>query len=94
LDDATAALDTETTREILGSLRTAALGRTTLMVTHQPALLRQADRILVLDRGRIVQSGTHLELSAVSGLYRELLRVHDSASAETWTMIARAEQVG
>jgi ATP-binding cassette subfamily B protein len=93
LDDATAALDTETTREILGSLRTAAIGRTTLMVTHHPALLRLADRILVLDRGRIVQSGTHLELSAVSGPYRELLRIHDHASTEVRTS-ARAERAG
>jgi ABC-type multidrug transport system fused ATPase/permease subunit len=73
LDDPTAALDAETTREILGSLQLAARGRTTLMVTHRPALLRRADRILVLDRGLIVQHGHHADLASVAGPYRELL---------------------
>ena len=62
LDDPTAALDTETTREILDSLRAAASGRTTFLVTHRAALLRSADRILVVEGGRIVQHGTPAEL--------------------------------
>jgi ATP-binding cassette subfamily B protein len=73
LDDPTAALDAETTQEILESLRTAAVGRTTFMVTHRPALLQQADRILVLAHGQLVQQGTHTELCTRPGPYREAL---------------------
>jgi len=76
LDDVTAALDAETTRAISASLRGAAQGRTTLMVTHRLELLQQADRILVLERGRIVQQGTHLQLATQTGLYSELLELH------------------
>jgi ATP-binding cassette subfamily B protein len=79
LDDPTAALDAETTRDVLLSLRGAAVGRTTFMVSQNPALLRQADRIVVLERGRIVQLGEHAALCAVPGPYRELLQLqaHD-----------------
>lgn len=82
LDDPTAALDAETTREVLSSLGAAANGRTTIMVTHRPALLRRADRILVLERGHIVQLGTHAELAARPGPYRELLRLHARETRE------------
>jgi ABC-type bacteriocin/lantibiotic exporter with double-glycine peptidase domain len=79
LDDPTAALDAETTRDVLASLRGAAAGRTTFMVSQNPWLLRQADRILVIERGRIVQLGEHSALCAVPGPYRELLQLqsHD-----------------
>ena len=93
LDDPTAALDAETTREILGSLQTAAAGRTTIMVTHRPALLRRADRILVLEHGRIVQHGTHAELAPLPGPYRELLRLHaaDAHALPTLSAEERAQ---
>jgi len=76
LDDPTAALDAETTREILASLTSASRGRTTFMVTHRPALLRRADRIIVLEQGRIAQLGTHSEIAHLPGPYRDLLRLH------------------
>jgi ABC-type multidrug transport system fused ATPase/permease subunit len=82
LDDPTAALDAETALDILSSLTAAAAGRTTFLVTHRPALLRQADRILVLERGRIVQAGRHAELCNTPGPYRDALRLHEAESSE------------
>jgi ATP-binding cassette subfamily B protein len=76
LDDPVAALDAETMREVVASLRSAARGRTTLMVTHCTPLLQQADRIVVLDGGRIVQQGSHASLSAVRGPYSQSLGLH------------------
>ncbi|MDB4974374.1 MAG: sugar transporter [Myxococcaceae bacterium] len=79
LDDPTAALDAETTEEILGSLRSAARGRTTLFSTHRPQLLKSADRVLVLEQGRIVQAGSHDELLRNDGPYRRALAPDDLA---------------
>ena len=71
LDDATTAIDPETEHEILAALETAMRGRTTLVVAHRLSTLRRADRILVVEHGRIVQMGTHAELLACPGHYRE-----------------------
>ncbi len=71
LDDATTAIDPETEHEILAALETAMRGRTTLVVAHRLSTLRRADRILVVEHGRIVQMGTHTELLACPGHYRE-----------------------
>jgi ABC-type multidrug transport system fused ATPase/permease subunit len=76
LDDPTAALDAHTTREILTSLKAAGAGRTTFLVTHRPLLLKQADRVLVLAHGRVLQQGTPFELSQLPGPYRDALRLH------------------
>ncbi|MET0284915.1 MAG: ABC transporter ATP-binding protein [Polyangiales bacterium] len=73
LDDPTSALDAETSREVFRALDSACHGRTTVIATHRPQLLARADRVLVMERGRIVQQGTHDELLARDGLYR---RVH------------------
>jgi len=71
LDDPTASVDPKTEHEIGAALRLAMTGRTTFVVANRLSLLRRADRILVLDRGRVVQTGSHEELARLPGLYRE-----------------------
>ncbi|MGC9452685.1 MAG: ABC transporter ATP-binding protein [Oceanipulchritudo sp.] len=71
LDDPTAAIDAETEEEILAAMEQAMQGRTTFMVAHRLSTLRRADRVIVLERGRLVQQGTHEELVRVAGPYRE-----------------------
>ena len=71
LDDPTAAIDAETEEEILAAMEQAMQGRTTFMVAHRLSTLRRANRILVLERGKLVQEGTHEMLVAREGPYRE-----------------------
>ena len=72
LDEATASLDAESEREIQEELDKLAQGRTTLIVAHRFSTIRNAQRILVFDYGRIVGDGTHEELYASCPLYKEL----------------------
>lgn len=74
LDDALSAVDTNTEARILAGLRGALAGRTSIIVSHRLVAVRDADLILVLDRSRIVERGTHQELLAGGGRYWELLR--------------------
>jgi ATP-binding cassette subfamily B protein len=74
LDDALSAVDAHTEARILKGLRDALAGRTSIIVSHRLAAVRDADWILVLDRGRIVEQGTHADLLAADGRYWELLR--------------------
>src|SRR3954467_2301824 len=74
LDDALSAVDAHTEARILGGLRDALAGRTSIIVSHRLAAVRDADWILVLDQGRIVEQGVHAELVAAGGRYWELLR--------------------
>src|SRR5207244_5224388 len=74
LDDALSAVDTYTEEEILARLRTVMRERTSIIVSHRVSTVRDADRIFVLDDGRIVEQGTHDGLIRHNGLYAELHR--------------------
>ena len=72
LDEATAHLDSESEAAVQAALANALAGRTSFVIAHRLSTIREADLIVVLDRGRIVQQGTHRELLAAGGLYAEL----------------------
>jgi len=72
LDEPTSAIDSKTESVILEALERLMIGRTTFMIAHRLSTIRKADRILVLDRGQLVQHGTHDELIGCEGLYRQL----------------------
>lgn len=79
LDEATASLDTETELYIQQALDSLVKGRTTIAIAHRLSTLRQADYLVVMDKGVVVEAGTHEELMAMEGVYRELVRKHDEA---------------
>ena len=74
LDDSLSSVDAETEQHILGHLRAVMHGRTAVLISHRVAAIKDADQILVLDQGQIVQRGTHDQLLATGGLYGELYR--------------------
>jgi ATP-binding cassette subfamily B protein len=75
LDEATAHLDSESEAAVQAALRTALSGRTSLVIAHRLSTVREADQILVLDHGRIVEHGHHDQLLAAGGMYAELYRI-------------------
>ena len=79
LDDATSAVDATKEHEIRSALATVLSGRTTIVIAHRPATIALADRVAVLEHGRVVETGTHDELLAASPRYRRLLALEEAA---------------
>ena len=79
LDEATSALDAESERMVQAALESAMRGRTTLVIAHRLATVQQADRILVLDHGRLVEEGSHAELVRQGGIYARLAELQFTA---------------
>ena len=81
LDDSLSSVDAETERDILGRLRPILAGRTSILVSHRVAAVKDASQILVVDGGRIAERGTHAELLAAGGVYATLYREQIAAAA-------------
>jgi len=81
LDDATSAVDATKEHEIRAALAEVMAGRTTLVIAHRPATIALADRVAVVESGRVVEEGTHAELLARSARYRALLALGEEAAA-------------
>jgi ATP-binding cassette subfamily B protein len=82
LDEATSALDAATEQKLQKALEEVMRGRTTFVIAHRLATIRNANRILVFDGGRVIESGTFEELVAKEGRFAELARAQFMASAE------------
>ncbi len=82
LDEATSALDAESERVVQGALEAAMVGRTTLVIAHRLATVQRADRIIVLEHGHIVETGTHASLVAQGGLYASLAALQFNADSQ------------
>jgi len=81
LDEATSALDNESERAVQAALDTLMAGRTTLVIAHRLSTIEGADRIVVMEAGRIVEQGTHGELLAANGMYANLYRLQFAAAS-------------
>ncbi len=94
LDDSLSAVDTETEGMILEALRQRSGRQTTVLIAHRLSTIMHADRIIVLDHGRIVEQGSHAELIGAGGLYARLWKVQQSTGEDTDTDRRRGTTVG
>ena len=82
LDDSLSSVDADTEKLILGHLREVMSGRTAVLISHRVAAIKDADQILVLDEGKLVEQGSHDQLIAKAGVYAELYRTQLEAQME------------
>jgi len=82
LDEATSALDNESERMVQDALQKLQKGRTTLVIAHRLSTIENADRIVVLDAGRIIESGTHQSLMNIDGVYASMFRLGSSGNLQ------------
>jgi subfamily B ATP-binding cassette protein MsbA len=92
LDEATSSLDSESEREVQQALDQLIQGRTTLVIAHRLSTVRNADRIIVMEDGRIVETGPHAELLAADGLYRRLYEMQFAREEEEGPAAAKEPQ--
>jgi ATP-binding cassette subfamily B protein len=85
LDEPTSSIDSKTEEVILDALDRLMVGRTTFMIAHRLSTIRRADQILVLNRGRLVEQGTHDELLERDGLYKQLHEIQTRGMARSWS---------
>ena len=91
LDDSTSSVDTETEAEIRSALEMLMMNRTTFIIAHRIQSVMNANLILVLDKGRIVQKGTHQELLAQDGIYRQIYDIQTRIETELEQEIDRSQ---
>jgi ATP-binding cassette subfamily B protein len=93
LDEATSNIDAEAEKSIQEALAVLVKGRTTIAIAHRLSTLRNADRILAFDRGRLVEQGTHAELLAADGIYARLVKIQTQVSKQPTidTLVAQDE---
>ena len=93
LDDSTSSVDVETERLIHAAMVAVMKGRTTFVIAHRLSTVQNADHIIVLDRGRIVEQGSHEQLDAVGGIYHEILELQLRPQEETMLDVALTPEI-
>ena len=93
LDEATSALDAENEAAVQAALHDVMADRTSIVIAHRLATVLEADRILVLDEGRVVEEGTHASLSAAGGLYARLAKLQFDTGAGAAALDGRPERL-